>query len=87
MKVVASSGRRNDSHARHSGETPSKRSKIEKETNFSVLVNFGILMALCIGCAIGGAVYYAQTDESRNFYEIGAAVSSSAALNGVVIFG
>lgn len=26
------------------GETPSKRSKIEKETNFNVIVNFIILM-------------------------------------------
>lgn len=70
-----------------SGETPSKRSKIEKETNFNVLANFVILMGLCLGCAIGGAVFYSQTNNSSDYYEIGAAVSTSSALNGVVIFG
>ncbi|TIB13429.1 hypothetical protein E3P92_02275 [Wallemia ichthyophaga] len=34
------------------GETPSKRSKIEKETNFNVAMNFIILIAMCAIAAI-----------------------------------
>ena len=34
------------------GETPSKRSKIEKETNFNVVMNFVILILLCLITAI-----------------------------------
>jgi phospholipid-translocating ATPase len=34
------------------GETPSKRSKIEKETNFNVAMNFALLMVLCLVVAL-----------------------------------
>ncbi|GAA5863156.1 hypothetical protein JCM3774_001439 [Rhodotorula dairenensis] len=69
------------------GETPSKRSKIEKETNFNVIVNFLILLGLCIGCAIGGGVYDGMTGRSFDYYEPGGAFSSYAVVNGFIIFG
>ena len=34
------------------GDTPSKRSKIEKETNFNVAMNFALLMILCLAVAL-----------------------------------
>ncbi|KAK4701642.1 phospholipid-translocating ATPase, partial [Phenoliferia sp. Uapishka_3] len=69
------------------GETPSKRSKIEKETNFNVLVNFGVLMVLCISCAIADGVYEGSTGTSADLYEPGADVSSSAVVDALVTFG
>ncbi|KAG0241368.1 hypothetical protein B0O80DRAFT_485445 [Mortierella sp. GBAus27b] len=40
----------------NSGETPSKRSRIEKTMNIQVALNFGILLILCIVCAIGSTI-------------------------------
>lgn len=71
----------------HAGETPSKRSKIEKETNFNVLVNFAVLIGLCVGCAIGAGVYDGMSGRSADFYEVGAAYSSSAVVVGFITFG
>lgn len=34
------------------GDTPSKRSKIERETNFNVAMNFALLMILCLIVAL-----------------------------------
>ncbi|BGP19449.1 hypothetical protein JCM10213_006269 [Rhodosporidiobolus nylandii] len=69
------------------GETPSKRSKIEKETNFNVLVNFVVLVALCIGCAIGGGIYDSMTGRSATYYEPGGEYSSNAIANAFITFG
>ncbi|KAF9905636.1 hypothetical protein EC991_001466 [Linnemannia zychae] len=41
----------------NSGETPSKRSRIEKTMNIQVAINFGILLLLCIVCAVGSSIY------------------------------
>ncbi len=71
----------------NSGETPSKRSKIEKETNFNVIVNFVILMVLCIICAVIGGLRLSASNTSRAYYEIGAELSSSNIVNALVIFG
>lgn len=69
------------------GETPSKRSKIEKETNFNVLVNFLILMLLCIGCAVADGIYSGRDNGSASLYEDGAETSSITALSAMVTFG
>ncbi len=71
----------------NSGETPSKRSKIEKETNFNVIVNFLILMVLCALCAVIGGLRLSNTNTSRAYYEVGAEVSTSNIINALVIFG
>lgn len=41
----------------NSGETPSKRSRIEKTMNIQVALNFLILILLCIVCAVGSSIY------------------------------
>lgn len=71
----------------NSGETPSKRSKIEKETNFNVIVNFLLLMVLCTICALIGGFRLTNTNTSRAYYEVGAELSTSNIVNALVIFG
>lgn len=68
------------------GDTPSKRSKIERETNFNVIMNFIILMVLCLLTAILHGVYRYKDDTSAKSYEIGAAVSANVILDSVVVF-
>lgn len=69
------------------GETPSKRSKIEKETNFNVIINFLILVALCAACAVGGGVYNSMSGRSFDYYEPGGEFSRYAIANAFIIFG
>ncbi|GAA5832129.1 hypothetical protein JCM5353_008080 [Sporobolomyces roseus] len=69
------------------GETPSKRSKIEKETNFNVLINFLVLILLCVGCAVGDGIYDSFTGTSSQYYEPGAQVSKYPVVNAFVTFG
>ncbi|GAA5983570.1 hypothetical protein JCM5350_004867 [Sporobolomyces pararoseus] len=69
------------------GETPSKRSKIEKETNFNVLINFIVLVLLCIACAIGNGIYDSFTGTSSQYYEPEGQVSRYPVVNAFVTFG
>ncbi|CAO1629582.1 unnamed protein product [Parajaminaea phylloscopi] len=71
----------------NSGETPSKRSKIEKETNWNVLANFVLLIAMCIICAVVGGLALNMTDSSRAFYEAGALDADSNIVNALIILG
>ncbi|KAH7104048.1 phospholipid-translocating P-type ATPase [Auriculariales sp. MPI-PUGE-AT-0066] len=68
------------------GATPSKRSKIEKETNFNVVMNFLILIVLCTVTAVMWAVYHNRTDESSDYFEGGSDPSSILALNALITF-
>lgn len=69
------------------GKTPSKRSKIEKETNVNVAVMFLILLAMCVACAVAGGFALNKTDTSRDFYEPNSTDSSSNIVNALYIFG
>ncbi|CAE6474741.1 unnamed protein product [Rhizoctonia solani] len=70
------------------GATPSKRSKIEKQTNFNVVMNFIVLLALSIVSAVASGINSAQTDTSTWIYELSlGGGAGSAALNGLVTFG
>ncbi|KAI0064385.1 phospholipid-translocating P-type ATPase [Artomyces pyxidatus] len=68
------------------GETPSKRSKIEKETNFNVIVNFVVLLIMCSITAIVNGIFDAKTGTSATFFEIGVDPSSSHVVNALVTF-
>jgi phospholipid-translocating ATPase len=68
------------------GDTPSKRSKIEKETNFNVIVNFVVLILMCTIAAIVNGVSDNDEKTSRDFYEIDSNPSSSSVLNALVTF-
>ncbi|TBU57250.1 phospholipid-transporting ATPase 1 [Dichomitus squalens] len=68
------------------GDTPSKRSKIEKETNFNVIVNFVLLMLMCIASGILNGYFDSKGDTSAKFFEVDSEPSSSYVLNAVVTF-
>lgn len=68
------------------GETPSKRSKIEKESNYYVLANFVILVVVCLVCAIADGVYYSRSGTSSDAYEPGVELSGSPVVDAVVTF-
>lgn len=68
------------------GDTPSKQSKIEKETNFNVVVNFFILAAMCLITAIGSGFWDAKDDTSAKFFEQGVNPSDSIVVNAIVTF-
>ncbi|KAG0021960.1 hypothetical protein BGZ80_001337 [Entomortierella chlamydospora] len=61
----------------NSGETPSKRSRIEKDLNFHVVMNFIILFVLSLGSAIGNGIIFANKDNnSATYFEFGSDASS-----------
>ncbi|KAH9896461.1 phospholipid-translocating P-type ATPase [Cubamyces lactineus] len=68
------------------GDTPSKRSKIEKETNFNVVVNFVVLIMMCLLSGILSGYLDAKSDTSAREYEQGADPTSSFVLNGIITF-
>jgi phospholipid-translocating ATPase len=68
------------------GDTPSKRSKIEKETNFNVIMNFLILLAMCLTTAIVSGYFQLLTNTSADFYETGSQPSTSVIVNSLVTF-
>lgn len=68
------------------GETPSKRSKIEKETNFNVIVNFILLTIMCLIAAIFNGVQDTRTGTSAEFFEAGSDPTSSYVLNAIITF-
>ncbi len=68
------------------GETPSKRSKIEKETNFNVLFNFVLLTAMCLTCAIVAGLDLSSTTTSRYWYEQDSLFATNNVVNAVIIF-
>ncbi|CCD27045.1 aminophospholipid-translocating P4-type ATPase DNF2 NDAI_0J01530 [Naumovozyma dairenensis CBS 421] len=69
----------------NSGITPTKKSRISRELNFSVLLNFVLLFFLCLIAGIVNGVYYKKSPRSRDFFEFGT-VAGSPALNGFVSF-
>ncbi|KAH6879592.1 phospholipid-transporting ATPase 1 [Coprinopsis sp. MPI-PUGE-AT-0042] len=68
------------------GDTPSKRSKIEKETNFNVIVNFVLLAIMCIISAIFSGLADAETDTSSQLFEQGSEPTSSFVVNAIITF-
>lgn len=68
------------------GDTPSKRSKIERETNFNVIVNFCFLTIMCLISAIMSGVQDGKTGTSSEFFEEGADPTSSPVVNALVTF-
>ena len=68
------------------GATPSKRSKIEKETNFNVIVNFVILMLMCLVTAICNGVWENQVGTSADIFEAGSRESNLVAVASLITF-
>lgn len=68
------------------GDTPSKRSKIEKETNFNVIMNFLVLLVMCITTGSVNGVFDSKSGTSASFFEVGSQPSSIVAVNGLITF-
>ncbi|KAL7420806.1 phospholipid transporting ATPase [Cryptotrichosporon argae] len=68
------------------GDTPSKRSKIEKETNFNVIMNFIILVVLCLTTGLLHGYYRSLDNTSYTSYEEGSEASSNIYLDSLIIF-
>jgi phospholipid-translocating ATPase len=68
------------------GDTPSKQSRIEKETNFNVVVNFVVLLAMCTVSAVLNGVFDSRAGTSAALFEEGSDPSSSNVLNAMVTF-
>ena len=68
------------------GDTPSKQSKIEKETNFNVVVNFVVLLSMCTVSAVLNGIFDSRTGTSAALFEAGSDPSSSNVLNAMVTF-
>jgi phospholipid-translocating ATPase len=68
------------------GSTPSKRSKIERETNFNVVMNFVVLIGMCLASAIASGVIGGQSDTSADFFEVDSEPSDSNVVNAIVTF-
>ncbi|CAH6723659.1 phospholipid-transporting ATPase Dnf1p [[Candida] jaroonii] len=69
----------------NSGITPTKASRISRELNLSVFINFALLFILCLVSAVINGIYYDKPDTSRVFYEF-EAYGSTPAINAVICF-
>ena len=66
----------------NSGATPTKKSRISRELNLSVSLNFLFLFIICFISAIINGVDYDKHPRSRDFFEFGT-VAGSASTNGL----
>ena len=69
----------------NSGVTPTKKSRISRELNLSVLFNFVFLFFLCLIAGIINGCYYSRKPESRDYFEFGT-IAGKPATNGFVSF-
>lgn len=69
----------------NSGATPTKTSRISRELNLSVLINFLLLFIICFVAGIVNGCYYTKHPRSRDFFEFGT-VAGKPATNGFVAF-
>lgn len=69
----------------NSGITPTKTSRISRELNLSVYINFALLFVLCFVSGLINGLFYRSSENSRVFFEF-APYAPTAAANGVVAF-
>ncbi|GMM31804.1 aminophospholipid-translocating P4-type ATPase [Martiniozyma asiatica (nom. inval.)] len=70
----------------NSGITPTKKSRISRELNWSVILNFLLLFILCLVSAIANGIYYNWKNVSKSYFEYGNVAGSSPVVNGIVSF-
>lgn len=69
----------------NSGITPEKMSKISRELNLSVVINFVVLFILCFVSGLINGLFYNKKTTSRLYFEYAAYASTSAG-NGTLAF-
>ncbi|KAB5560139.1 hypothetical protein GE09DRAFT_80319 [Coniochaeta sp. 2T2.1] len=69
----------------NAGITPSKRARIAREMNYTVICNFGVLLIMCLISGIVSGVTWAKTDASLYFFDFGS-IGGTPALSGFITF-
>jgi phospholipid-translocating ATPase len=69
----------------NAGITPTKRSLISRQLNFSVLTNFGLLFVLCFASGLVNGIVFAESNTSIDYFEYGM-IGGTPPLNGLVTF-
>ncbi|PWW78449.1 phospholipid-translocating P-type ATPase [Tuber magnatum] len=69
----------------NAGVTPSKRSRITRELNWNVVMNFGLLLIMCLVSGIVQGFTWAKGNESLDFFEFGS-IGGSPPVDGIVTF-
>lgn len=69
----------------NAGETPSKRSKISRELNFSVICNFVLLFVICLLSGLFNSIAFGMSNTSITYFEYGS-IAGNATLDGLVTF-
>lgn len=69
----------------NSGITPTKKSRISRDLNLSVVINFCLLFILCFVSGVVNGVYYTKKNVSRDYFEFGTPAGNPAT-NGFVSF-
>lgn len=69
----------------NAGVTPTKQSRISRELNYYVLLNFILLFILCFASGLVNGLYYRQNNTSRDYFEFGT-IAGSPFKNGLVDF-
>lgn len=69
----------------NAGVTPSKRSKMSRELNVMVFLNFGLLFIICFVSGITNGIVFGDTNTSMKTFEFGL-IAGTAAAGGVVTF-
>ncbi|EGX45934.1 hypothetical protein AOL_s00112g123 [Orbilia oligospora ATCC 24927] len=69
----------------NAGVTPTKRSRIQRELNINVLLNFVILFIMCLLSGIVQGVFSGKKDASQSFFEYGS-IGGSPGVDGLITF-
>lgn len=69
----------------NAGITPSKRSRISRELNWNVIMNFAILLVMCLLSGIVNGVTWSKGNESLSYFEFGS-IAGSPPVDGIVTF-
>ena len=69
----------------NAGITPSKRARIARDLNWTVVYNFAILVAMCLVSAIVSGVAWASTEGSWAFFDFGS-IGGTPELSGFITF-
>ncbi|BFZ58522.1 phospholipid transporting ATPase [Savitreella phatthalungensis] len=69
----------------NAGVTPSKRSRIARELNWTVLSNFVLLFIMCVVCGTANGIYLDDQTSTFNVFDMGAEAGGPA-VAGVVTF-
>lgn len=69
----------------NAGETPTKRSKISRELNFSVICNFVLLFVICLLSGLFNSIAFGMENTSITYFEYGS-IGGNASIDGLITF-